>query len=114
MAGKHAIAEYKIQVIQKKITKSEEIIQYCFHLISSSKAISVPDYKYSITLASKFNTYFIDKIVNIRLEFPLLDSSLPSYSFESMESILPSSTYLPESFTIITSEELTKIVSVMN
>ena len=34
--------------------------------------------------------FFMDKIDNIRLEFLLLESNLLSYSFESMDSILPS------------------------
>ena len=58
--------------------------------------------------------YFIDKIVNIRAEFPLLESSLPPYSFGSMDSIMPTCTELLERFIMITSEELIKIVSVMN
>ena len=85
MAVKHAIDENKNQVIQKKITESNG------------------DQK-----------FFIDKIENIRAEFPLLESSLPPYSSESMDSIMPYCTVLLESFTMITSEELIKIISVMN
>ena len=40
--------------------------------------------------------------------------SLPPYSFESMDSIMPYLQFLLESFTMITSEELIKIISVMN
>ena len=58
--------------------------------------------------------FFIDKIANIRAEFPLLESSLSPYSFESMDSIMPYCTVLLESFTMTTSEELIKIISVMN
>ena len=54
------------------------------------------------------------KIANIRAEFPLLESSLPPYSFGSMDSIMPICANLLERFTMITSEELIKIVSVMN
>ena len=57
---------------------------------------------------------FIDKIANIRAVFPLLESSLPPYSFASMNAIMPTCTNLLERFTTITSEELIKIVSVMN
>ena len=46
--------------------------------------------------------------------FPLLESSLPPYSFESMDSIKPYCTVFLESFTMITSEELIKIISLMN
>ena len=74
----------------------------------------LPDYGDPITLASTFNMYFIDKIANIRAEFPLLESSLPPYSFGSMDSIMPTCANLFDRFTMITSEELIKIVSVMN
>ena len=74
----------------------------------------LPDYSDPITLASTFNMYFIDKIANIRAEFPLLESSLPPYSFGLMDSILPTCANLFDRFTMITSEELITIVSVMN
>ena len=41
------------------------------------------------------NTFFIDKIDNIRAEFPLLEANLPSYSFLSMDSIMSSSDPFP-------------------
>ena len=44
----------------------------------------------------------------------MLESSLPPYSFESMDSIMPYCTVLLESFTMITSEELINIVLIMN
>ena len=49
----------------------------------------LPDYSDPITLASTFNMYFIEKIANIRAEFPLLESSIPPYLFGSMNSIMP-------------------------
>ena len=55
--------------------------------------------------------YFIDKITNIRAEFPLLENSLPPYSFGSMDSIMPTYANLFDRFTMIMSEELIKIVS---
>ena len=74
----------------------------------------LPDYSDPITLASTFNMYFIDKIANIRAEFPLLENSLPPYSFGSMYYIMPTCANLFDRFTMVTSEELIKIVSVMN
>ena len=74
----------------------------------------LPDYNDPITLASTFNMYFIDKIANIRAQFPLLESSLHPYLFGSMDAIMPTCANLLERFTMITSEELIKIVSVMN
>ena len=118
MAVKHAIDENKTQVIQKKITESNDDQKKLFNIVNTllgrRKQLVLPDYNNPITLASTFNMFFIDKIENIRAEFPLLESSLPSYSFESMDSIMPHCTVLLESFTMITGEELIKIISVMN
>ena len=74
----------------------------------------LPDYNELITLASTFNMDFIDKIAKIRAEFPLLESSLPPYSFWSIDSIMSTCANLLERFTMITSEELINIVYVMN
>ena len=66
------------------------------------------------TMASVMNNYFIDKIDNIRAEFPLLEANLPSYSFLSMDSIMsmcPTSLY---NFDPVTDTELLKIISCMN
>ena len=60
------------------------------------------------------NTFFIDKIDNIRSEFPLLEANLPSYSFISMDSIMamcPTGLY---HFDPVTDTELLKIISCMN
>ena len=60
------------------------------------------------------NTFFIDKIDNIRAEFPLLEANLPSYSFLSMDSIMsmcPTGLY---HFDPVTDTELLKIISCMN
>ena len=65
-------------------------------------------------IQSLLRLHLIDKIANIRAEFPLLESSLPPYSFGSMDSIMPTCANLFDRFTMITSEELIKIVSVMN
>ena len=115
MAVKHAIDENKTQVIQKKITESNGDQKKLFNIVNTllgrRKQLVLPDYNNPITLASTFNMFFIDKIANIRAEFPLLESSLPPYSFESMDSIMPYCTVLLESFTMITSEELITCLS---
>ena len=48
----------------------------------------LPKYDLPLTMASVMNTFFVDKIDNIRAEFPLLEANLPSYSFRSMASIM--------------------------
>ena len=118
MAVKHAINEHTTQTIHKQITESNADQRKLFNIINTllgrQKKSLLPDYNDPITHASTFNMYFIYKIANIRAEFPLVESSLPPYSFGLMDSIMPTCTNLLERFTMITSEELIKIVSVMN
>ena len=118
MAVKYAIVENKTQTIHKRITDSNGDQKKLFNIIKTllgrQKILVLPDYSDPITLASTFNMYFIDKIASICAEFPLLESSLPLYSFGSMDSIMPMCAILFDRFTMITSEELIKIVSVMN
>ena len=56
----------------------------------------------------------MDKINKIRLEYTLLESNLPSYSFKSMDSILPSCITVFDKFALVLKEELINIISVMN
>ena len=118
MAVKNAIDENKTQTIHKRIADSNGDQKKLFNIIKTllgrQKKLVLPDYSDPITLASTFNMYFIDKIANIRAEFPLLESSLSPYSFGSMDYIMPTCANLFDRFTMITSEELTMIVSVMN
>ena len=76
----------------KRITDSNGDQKKFFNIIKTllgrQKKLLLPDYSDQITLASTYNMYFIDKIANIRAEFPLLESSLPPYSFGSMDSII--------------------------
>ena len=118
MAVKYAIDENKTQTIHKRITDSNGDQKKLFNIIKillgCQKKLVLSDYSDPITLASTFNMYFIDKIVNIWAEFPLLESSLSSYSFGSIDSIMPTCAHLFDRFTMITSEELIKIGSVRN
>ena len=60
------------------------------------------------------NTFFIDKIDNIRAEFPLLEANLPSSSFFSMDTIMsicPTGLY---HFDPVTDNEILKIISCIN
>ena len=64
-------------------------------------------YDSPLTMASVM-TLFIDKIDNIRAEFPLLEANLPSYSFFSMDSIMsrcPTGLY---HFELVTDTEILK------
>ena len=57
-------------------------------------------------MASVMNNFFIDKIDNIRAEFPLLEVNLPCYSFLSMDSIMPICTTTLYQFDRVTDAEL--------
>ena len=57
-------------------------------LLGRNKEATLPKYDSPLTMASVMNTFFIDKIDNIRAEFPLLEANLPSYSFLSMDFIM--------------------------
>ena len=59
-------------------------------------------------LASVMNNFFIDKIDNIRAEFPLLEANLSCYSFLSMDSIMTICTTTLYHFDRVTDPELLK------
>ena len=50
-------------------------------LLGGNKGATLPKYDSPLTMASLMNTFFIDKIDNIRAEFPLLEANLPCYYF---------------------------------
>ena len=68
----------------------------------------LPDYNDPITLAFTFNMFIIHRIASIWKSFPLHESSLSPYSFESTDSILP--TILLASFTMITRDEYVSVL----
>ena len=57
-------------------------------------------------MALVMNNFFIDKIDNIRAEFPLLEANLPCYSFLSMDSIMAICTTTLFHFDRVTDPEL--------
>ena len=114
----HAIAESKTYVMQEKIAKAKgdqkELFKIVKTLLCLKKQTVLPEYHDPLSLASRFNTFFVDKINKIRAEFSLLEKSLPLYTFGTMDSILPACTAILENFTLVTKEELSKIISCMN
>ena len=60
------------------------------------------------------NTFFIDNIDNIQVEFPLLKANFPSYSFLSMDSIMAMYTTSLDHFDLVTDTELLTIISGIN
>ena len=65
-------------------------------------------------MASVMKKKFIDKIDNIRAEFPLLEANLPCYSFLSIESSMPICITSLYHFDRVTDPELLTIISGMN
>ena len=61
----------------------------CVMWLGRNKQTALPKYDSPLTMASVINNFFIDKIDNIRAEFLLLEANLSSYSFPSMDSIMP-------------------------
>ena len=64
--------------------------------------------------SSMINTFFLNKISLIHLDFPLLEPTLKLYSFDSIHSILPHCTTIYYHFVPLISVELLKMISVMN
>ena len=79
-----------------------------------NKQATLPKYDSPLTIASVMNNFFIDKIDNIRVEFPLLKANLPCYSFLSMDSITPICTTTLYHFNRVTDPELLYMISGMN
>ena len=83
-------------------------------LLGQNKQTTLPKYDSPLTMASVMNIFFIDRIDNIRAEFPLLEANLPCYSFLSMDYIMPICTSTLYNFDRVTDPELKKIISGMN
>ena len=75
---------------------------------------TLPKYDLPLTMASVMNNFLIDKMDYILAEFPLLEANLASYSFLSMDSIMPMCTTSLYNFDRVTDTELYKIISGMN
>ena len=119
LAVKNVINESKTKVIQKKIVDSKgdqkQLFKSVETLLGRTKQIVLPEYQDPASLESRFNMFFfMDNIDKIRLEFPLHESNLSSYSFESMDSILPTCATVFDEFALVSKEKLIKIIYVMN
>ena len=93
MDVKTAISNSKSEILQKKISEcngdQKKLFKIVDTLLGRNKHTTLPKYDSPLTMASVMNNFFIDKIDNIRAEFPLLEANLPCYSFLSMDSIMP-------------------------
>ena len=118
LAVKKAISESKANIIKNKITESKgdqkKLFEIVDTLLGRKKIMKLPKYDCPVTLASKMNSFFVDKIENIRAEFPLLEIDLPPFTFDNMDNILPTCTAVFEQFNSVSKDELTKIITLMN
>ena len=110
MDVKTAISNSKSEVLQKKISDCngdlKKLVNIIDTLLGRNKQTTLPKYDSPITMASVMNNFFIDKIDNIRAEFPLLEANLPCYSFLSIDSIIPICTTTLYHFDRVTDPEL--------
>ena len=118
MDVKTAIRNSKSEILQKKISDcngdQKKLFKIVDTLLGRNKQTTLPRCDSPLTMASVMNKFFIDKIDNIRAEFPLLKANLPCYSFLSMDSIMPICTTTLYHFDRVTDPELKKIISGMN
>ena len=85
------------------------------HSLFGSKKITVlPEYTSSFTLASSINMFFIEKIHNIKMEFPLLEACQPAYSFVDIDTIMPVCTTLFDTFQPLSCDVLASIIHKLN
>ena len=109
MDVKTAISNSKSEILQKKISDcngDQIFFKIVDTLLGRNKHTTLPKYDSPLTMASVMNNFFIDKIDNIRAEFPLLEANLPCYSFLSMDSIMPICTTILYHFDRVTDPEL--------
>ena len=85
------------------------------HSLFGSKKITVlSEYTSSFTLASSINMFFIEKIHNIKMEFPLLEACLPAYSFVDIDTLMPVCTAVFDTFQPLSCDVLASIIHKLN
>ena len=77
MAVKKAISKSKSRILQKKISDYNDIRKKRYKIVETllgrNKQTTLPKYDSPRTMASVMSEFFIDKIDNIRAQFPLLE-----------------------------------------
>ena len=74
----------------------------------------LPEYTSSFTLASSIRSFFGEKIHNIKMEFPLLDSCLPAYTFVDIDTIMHVCTADFDTFQPLSCDVLASIIRKLN
>ena len=91
MAVKKAIRKSKSEILQQKISdcNGDQPFKIVDTFLGRNKQTILLKYDSPLTMTSVMNIVFINKTDNIRAELTLLEANLPSYSFLSMDSIMP-------------------------
>ena len=118
LAVKKAISKRKAELMEQRVNNCEGDQKKLFSLkpsVFGSKKITVlPEYTNSFTSTSSINMFFIEKIHNIKMEFPLLEACLPAYSFVDIDIIMPVSTAVFDTFQPISCDVLSSIIYKFN
>ena len=93
----------------------KKIFKIIDSLLGRKKQQVLPEHICSFSLiATMLNTFFVEKIDNIRAEFLLLEPTLQPCSFTDIDSIMPNCDIIFDHFEQLTRDDLMKIISVMN
>ena len=93
--------EFIAQSIAKCDNSQRELFKACQNLLGTQKCKKLPEHDNAVDLANKFNTFFLDKITNIRKN---LSNNCPSPSFTQY-----TGSKLQE-FNLVTSDHLKKLI----
>ena len=84
-----------------KVTRRNCFLSYILYLVVKRSQCSI-------------NMFFIEKIHNIKMEFPLLEAYLPAYSFVDIDTIMPVCTAVFDTFRPLSYDVLASIIHKLN
>ena len=118
MTVKRAISKRKPELMEQKVINSEGEQRKLFSLIrflfGSKKITVLPEYTTSFTMASSINMFLLRKIYIIKMEFPLLETCLPAYSFVDIDIIMPVCTAVFDTCVPLSCDVLTSNIHKLN
>ena len=118
MAVKKAISIRKAELMEQSVINCECDQKKLFSLIHSlfgSKKITVlPEYTTLLLWHLQSTWFFIEKIHNIKMEFPLLEACLPEYLFVEIDTIMPVCTAAFDTFQPLSCDVLVSIIIKLN
>ena len=118
MAVKKAISIRKAERMEQRVINCEgdqkKLFSLIHPLLGSKKFTVLPEYTSSFTLASSITMFFIEKINNIKMEFPLLEACLPAYSFVDFDTIMHVCTAVFDTLQPLSCDVLASIIHKLN